>query len=345
LDSSSKIKDIVVHISAWFVFLYLPIYLEDGGHEFTNDPLPLLVEILDNLLLIGLFYLNTNFLIPRFFKEDKFIQYSLWIVMSLVVFTALEVLKDFYSFEPDYFEEQWHVGVAIVDGLFPLLMILALSTSYRLIGMWVKNEQLRKESELKLLKSQINPHFLFNSLNTLYALINNKQFEKAEEATLTLSALLRYSVYKSDHKKISLPEEIEYIENYISLQKLRLPERVKITVTFEGDFNNLSIEPMLLIPFIENAFKHGISYQNNSEVLVKLVSQDKQLHLTVKNTINSSKEKKDKYSGVGLINVKQRLQLLYPKNHTLEILKDDNWFIVRLTLSFLSSTKKTVSST
>jgi LytS/YehU family sensor histidine kinase len=220
-------------------------------------------------------------------------------------------------------------------------MSLALGTSFEMIINWEiqrrEKAQIEREkmaAELSFLKSQMNPHFLFNSLNNIYSLAERGS-DKTGEAVLMLSSLLRYMLYGSNNGKTELSKEIECIENYIAIQKLRIPAREDITIGLTinaGDLNS-RIEPLILLPFVENAFKHGISNNQRSEVLIDIDINKQELDLTVRNT---KKQKTDlnnsvvTESGIGLRNIKRRLELLYPERHALSIEDSKDYFEVNL---------------
>jgi two-component system LytT family sensor kinase len=188
-------------------------------------------------------------------------------------------------------------------------------------------------TELNLLKSQINPHFFFNTLNNIYSLAIQKS-EKTPEAIVKLSELMRYIIYDTDKDKVPLVKEIDYIRNYIELEKLRLRDNADIRFVVDGNPAEKLIEPLLLLPFIENAFKHGIGYHQAITVSIRISIQDSRLNLLVENPVwirpDNPEEKKQ---GIGRYNAERRLQLLYKKNYTLETTVTDALFRVDLTLN------------
>ena len=170
---------------------------------------------------------------------------------------------------------------------YPAVMAFALSSSVRITMEWFKNERQKKEmeaeklsSELAFLKSQVNPHFLFNILNNICSLARKKS-DETENAIIKLSQIMRYMLQDSKDEKVSLDKEVEYLQSYIELQRLRLPEAVKIDFSTEGRTGLCSIEPLLLIPFVENAFKHGVSYQDSSEIKIRLVCRGQSISFFV----------------------------------------------------------------
>ena len=187
-------------------------------------------------------------------------------------------------------------------------------------------------AELALLKSQVSPHFLFNTLNNVYSLAHLKS-DDAPVAILKLSLLLRYMLYESDTPRVPLTREIEYLENYVDLQRLRLDEQLKVNFQVEGDCTGLLLEPMLLIPFVENAFKHGISYQHPAPIEMSLRVTNQQLFFRVRNRcFTAPGNAQTSAGGLGLPNIARRLALLYPNRHTLQTGKEGDYFTIELVL-------------
>lgn len=223
--------------------------------------------------------------------------------------------------------------------IFPYLFILACSTAYRSIQDRIQTEQLSKEretehlkTELSFLRSQVNPHFMFNVLNNMVALARKKS-DLLEPSLIQLSSLLRYMLYETDEDKVPLQKEIEYLRSYMDLQQQRFGKKLAMNVTISAMDNAYDIEPMLLIPFVENAFKHGTGMIINPQIDVELTTGKNELTFIVKNKYSDQYEEvKDKTSGIGLTNVKRRLNLLYGNQHTLQICKQDGWFITSLQL-------------
>jgi LytS/YehU family sensor histidine kinase len=189
-------------------------------------------------------------------------------------------------------------------------------------------------AELSLLKLQVSPHFLFNTLNNIYSLAQLKS-DDAPEAILKLSQLMRYMLYEADTPRVALEREVQYLHNYVDLQRMRLADDVVISFVTEGQLQGKLIEPMLLIPFVENAFKHGVSYQHASVIAFTLQVADNALLFTVHNRcFETASATPDPASGIGLQNIQQRLQLLYPGRHRLHIHQTDDEFLVNLSLQF-----------
>jgi LytS/YehU family sensor histidine kinase len=198
----------------------------------------------------------------------------------------------------------------------------------------VEKEKENLKTELAFLRSQISPHFVFNVLNNMVALSRMKS-EDLEPSLIKLSSLLRYMLYETKTEKVLLNKEIEYLRSYIDLQSQRFARTTKIVCDISDPDRALFLEPMLLIPFVENAFKHGTGSIENAEISIKLKTINDVLHFEVKNNYNDTANKtKDSTSGIGLQNVKRRLELLYPNNYLLMINREKSCYAVTLQINF-----------
>ncbi|NJO69535.1 MAG: histidine kinase [Bacteroidetes bacterium] len=225
--------------------------------------------------------------------------------------------------------------------LFTSMLVAGFSVGLKMSAKYNENEKRRKElekeklsSELAFLKNQVSPHFFFNTLNNIYSLteINTKE---AQNAILKLSKLMRYLLYESERGDVKLSSEIAFITNYIQLMKLRISEKVNISVTFPDTYKDISFPPLIFIPFVENAFKHGVSYKDNSFINIDLKITESNLEFRCKNSI-SGKPVNLSESGIGLENARKRLLLLFPETHKLLIHQHDNIFEVNLTIQLES---------
>jgi LytS/YehU family sensor histidine kinase len=200
----------------------------------------------------------------------------------------------------------------------------------------LKKELGKSDASLSFLRSQINPHFLFNALNTLYGTALQEKAERTGEGIQKLGDMMRFMLQENLQDKISLTRDVDYLNNYISLQKLRTSRSSSISIEtqIEEQLNNQQIAPMLLIPFVENAFKHGVSLQNPSHIKITLQTKENTLYFDVNNSIHIKPDNDPEKlkSGIGLQNVKQRLTLLYPRKHELIIRESANEFFIHLTL-------------
>jgi len=280
-------------------------------------------------------YLNF-FLLDKFFIKKKYLKYTLWFV--LLVFTSGAVAQaSVYLVIP--LEE----GDSFVTFFNPLFLIVFTSGAryyWRGIKMQMKLHEAQAKqykAELDLLKYQVNPHFFFNTLNNLFALARKQKDQSTAKGIAKLSHIMRYMIYESNVEKIEISKEIEQITNFMELQKLRFAkeDNIKISFNVNGQLSNKKIVPMLLIPFVENAFKHGTSLVNKSEIEIDLCGEENEVNFTVKNYINQrQKDRDDQNSGIGLSNVRRRLELLYPDSHELKINNVGEKFEVSLKLLF-----------
>jgi two-component system, LytTR family, sensor kinase len=334
---SKKFKIVLYHIIAWIVFIGYPFIF------FTETfPSPHIYEyLLHSFILVFVFYLNSLVLIPAFLTPRKMLLYSLSLLGVVLLATILDFWSDvlvarFISHDPNIWQHALHKPHRAV---FWNMFILAVSTSYKVIVEWFSADRQKKEmqkekldSELAFLRSQVSPHFLFNTLNNIYSLAYKKS-DKAPEAIVKLSQLMRYMLYDSVEEKVSLTNEIEYLQNYIDLQKMRLADEVEVFFTCEGDTDGILIEPMLLIPFVENAFKHGVSYTENTSITIELKLTEYNLFFKVVNPARHNEQIVDRSSGIGLHNILRRLELLYPERHQLYIQNNAGSYKVELTIN------------
>ncbi len=314
------------------IFISLAIWF-DPSREFigTKNKISTQYGLLKIVLhLLGVFYLNMYLLVPYVFKRKGWLPYLgafiIIFILSLIVLRFILAGTMFVVGRPP-------VPPLII---FLLLLIFSLSTSIGISNIRKKEAQLKKDleyeasrSELALLRSQISPHFLFNILNTFSSLARQKS-EQLESVIINVSQLMRYMLYNRADKKNSLQLELEYLESFIQLQQLRFGEELPITKTINVDDIGVEIEPMILIPFIENAFKYGMNSIANPEIKIDLSVQSGLLQFLVKNRFNIEFKQSDDSSGIGLENVKKRLLLLYPNRHQLKIQNEEDWFIVDL---------------
>lgn len=337
----SRFFVVLLHISVWAVIFILPLLFEKSTPPppvnfkpgIKRDESFQLISTLINLSFIPLFYFNSQVLVPRFFNRRSWLLYTVLVVLCIaLIATTIVAVKNFVGL---------HHPFPPFIRVFMLLSvcILITSTAYSLIQQNIKKEALRKEkeseslkTELSFLRSQVSPHFLFNTLNNLVSLARKKS-DLLEPSLLKLSGLLQYMLYESDHEKISIHKEIEYLDNYIDLQKLRFGSEMKVNFHKEIPPSSYAeVVPMILIPFVENAFKHGVVYIDHPEITINLVLTGNLLTFTVTNKYKPESEEKDKSSGIGLANVKRRLFLLYPKC-VLSITAQDNLHSIKLSIT------------
>lgn len=320
-----------LHAVTWLLLFLVPIIaLKDVKFE---TGLPDNYFLVTNIYHVGLFYLNAYFLYPRFLNRRTWWLYILFIAAVLFLSFRLKLL--FLGMgDPSFLLNEMNVRLIF----FPPIPFLVASFLFRFIQNRIKREREDKErkserlaSELKFLRSQVSPHFLFNVLTNLVSLAR-QQSDLLEPTLIKLSELLRYMLYESNNEKFSLGSEIDSLKNYVELQHLRFGEDVKVDLQIDVEDPSCSIEPMLLIPFVENAFKHGIGLVNDPFINIWLRSKNNHLSYTVENNYNKDNLSKDKNSGIGLVNVQNRLNLLYGKKYTLDITDSGEKYTVHLNL-------------
>lgn len=345
MESNKRWKKVLIHIIAWLVVFSLPYLLRLYDSRLRENPDATQFFYLNNLTSICwviVFYLNAYVLIPKFLYPKK---YGILGVLLLVLYGAAITLHTLF-FQLIITDRPYRLFNAINFNLPPFLMSVAASIAYRMLADKSKNDLLLQakqqenmKSEVSFLRSQISPHFMFNVLNNMLAMAR-AQSDQLEPTILKLSSLMRYILYESDADKVLIKKETEYLQSYIDLQRQRLSSKVLLKVSINAPDEDQEIAPMLLIPFIENAFKHGTGYMEKPEIQIDLYVKNDLLHFTISNKFNpTATEIKDKTSGIGLANVKRRLNLLYPGKHNLLITDDDNWFTVSLQINLADHVK------
>lgn len=344
-EQSITFRFFLLHFFFWLLFLFLPVANYFVGNRDSSADI-----FIKTIFSFGIFYLNYFILVPKLLLKRKLLLYFIIIAAILVVFTYI------FSNYFDHFSPPKEMKEVIAKRLprmkkperglffmrfFPnvvmIILHLAFSAMFKIYVEWNDSFKKQKEaetekkiSELNFLKTQLNPHFFFNSLNTIFSLAIKKS-DKTSVAVLNLSDLMRYMLYETNKEMVSLNEELLYIENYIELQKLRLTENNKIKYEVIGNSTGIMIPPLLFISFIENAFKHGISTATNSEIYIKFNISKKEINFFIVNDINKQ-PKNDEASGLGMENTLKRLSLYFPESHTLKTYVEDNKFYVDLNL-------------
>jgi hypothetical protein len=331
------------HILFWVITIAFHIYnrrylIEKAGWD------QFIWEVLiRNGLLAIIIYINILVLMPKFFQTKKYGHFLLLILLLLLFYTVVKDLHDahlsarvVFSKTPDFFKYTYYskysyYNFSIAVFYVGFTMALELSKDW-----FIQREHLQKikienlNTEINYLKAQINPHFLFNSLNTLYVQIDQKNGE-ARKTLEKISEMLRYQLYECNSDTISMEKELEYISSYIELQRLRKENNFDITYCYDEEIKGFRVAPLLFIPFIENAFKHLSNFTDCTNVVrVEMKKKDGKLVCTVFNTPCASS--KNNHEGIGLRNVKRRLELLYPDRHELFIEREPASYKIILTL-------------
>ncbi len=333
-----SVQYILLHILALLVIIFLPfvIIYEYRGSGISSEEMKFLyLHTITTVFWILLFYSNTSYLIPKFLYERKYILFS---IIQLLLFVLIIVSHKIF-FELILPTKNFVLLISLKYNFIPFLFTVLGSIAIKTVSDRLKADGVATErqsealkSELAFLRSQINPHFIFNILNNIVALSRLKSKE-LEPTIMKLSSLMQYMLYESNESQVLLSHEADYLTSYIDLQKQRFGKRLKINFDVDIEDDRHTIEPMLLIPFVENAFKHGMGLVPDPEIDISLKVSGNELLFEVKNKYIEDDDAKDKLSGIGLSNVKRRLELLYGPNQELKINKQQDWFTVSLRLN------------
>jgi two-component system, LytTR family, sensor kinase len=361
--TGNKIK-VLLHILAWIIILGIPLYFFnrwDAGKDFIWS------YYIGNIINGIIFYTNYLILVPKFFFSSRKFKYYLSVLFLLtflyfvsdrsneLVFryvpgqeNSKEIstpAKEDRKLPPSRSDE--HFGrppfreMHLFNYMFTSLFLVFFSVGMRVLERHSQTEKLQKElekeklnSELAFLKNQISPHFFFNTLNNIYSLIGINA-EDSQKAVLKLSKLMRYLLYDSEHGNTKLSNEIDFMNNYIDLMKLRVSSKIKLSISFPQSYEDINIPPLIFIPFIENAFKHGISYREKSFIDISMTTDKESVKFrSINSLVKIGEEIETGQSGIGLENVTKRLNLLFPGKHELKINKSETEFEVLLKIKF-----------
>ncbi|MEP3388161.1 MAG: histidine kinase [Reichenbachiella sp.] len=332
-------KEWVWHVLFWLGYLIIKIFIVEFFRE--DFGVVLLVELISLPLKMFLVYALIFFLIPRYLLNKRYFEFSVWLV-ALVVFAAFtRRVMDIYITYPIsmlYFDKAdfWDLGTAFRNLVF-VYPVVGLGTAIYLMSHWIKDYQMRTQlqqeklqTELKYLKAQVHPHFLFNTINNIYSL-SLDQSPKTSQALLELSDLLSYMLYECNVDRISLKKEIELIENYINLEKLRYSERLDLQFQVEGNLHEVTVAPLILLPFVDNCFKHGAGDSIEAcFVHFHLKVENQKIYLNLRNNIAEKTANTGVKSGIGLSNVRKRLEREYPEQYQLNITQTSEIYKVEL---------------
>lgn len=330
-------KRVAYHGLFWIVLFAFLLYFDQSGLSRTDRWIN---EFVNLLFYAALVYLNLRILIPRFLTKNRFLTYVFLLLIACFLITPLRLLFFYLRFSESPQLQQ--TLLLNFDVYFLLTFFIgSASTVLKIITDWFRQLGERQEletqtmqSELRFLKSQINPHFLFNTLNNLYALTLKKS-DKAPEIVIKLSEMMRYMLYECNEKQVPLQKEINYLRNYLDLERLRQHEGIAISFAVDGAIDDQQIAPLLFIPFLENSFKHGLNNQlKTGFVDIKLLVEGKQIDFYIENSKGQTIPRSDNRpsGGIGLVNVRRRLNLLYPDRYRLQVSNNPNTFAVQLSI-------------
>lgn len=333
IDSFAKYKGWFLHLLLVLTFTFAPYYFfyNTSGNYSDFFSLRNMINVLMNLLILFSCYLNYYWLIPRYFIRKRYLQYFVIILLYFSFLILPAAIIDVVVHRPPMppFNEGIHpdAGGFIKPGMLPLLPVsnkvflflagLFVTMFLRVNDRWKEVEKEKLNTELTYLKSRINPHFLFNTLNSIYGLTILENADKTGAAMLKLSKMMRYILTETNATSVALSKELSYLNDYVSLQKLRLDDSTVVEYTQTGDASDYMIAPVILIPFIENAFKYGINPDRKSTIAINIDIEKGVLQFNIYNKKVSNVTGES--TGLGIDNAVQRLELMYPDRYQLRI--------------------------
>jgi len=325
-------RSIPLHILFWIIIVTYFAW----GFGLNNNPLRSFINA--SFYLPGHFimvYSLLYLLVPKYLLPRKFLSFFIGLFIVVTICSLYTILAQLSLDDSKNFRG---MTLSIGKNVLPFLHVGGIALSIKLLLYWYKQKQQTLEAEkqkaaaeLQLLKAQLHPHFLFNTLNNLYA-YTLESSPKSPEIVLKLSELLRFMIYESNAEKIPLTKEISLIQNYVTLEKLRYGNRLDMSVTISGDVGKYQIAPFLLLPFVENAFKHGTSKQlDQTWISLNLSISDSVMYFKLINSVEPEEgDNHTKIGGLGLLNVKKRLEMLYRDKHGFEVKRLEEVFIADL---------------
>lgn len=326
----------IVHIVFWLTLLAVNLALASRLDDFDAE---LIIEVINVGFYAAIFYLNVLVLFPQLYEDNKVTYIVTSLLLLIIAAIALHFLNDllldlFGEYRRSrrrgisfFYQPLWMALIYLVGTVFSIQDML--SEKVRRIQ---KITEEKLQTELQLLKNQINPHFLFNALNNIYSLTYTKS-ENAPDSILKLSEMLRYVLEDCSKENVSLENEIAYIKNLIEFYRMKTPEERNIDFSYQVEHAALQIAPMLFIPFIENSFKYSrIEEDKSGYISIFLNESSNKVSFIIKNSVYSSR-KILQGSGKGISNVRQRLEIIYPERHSLQILGDEQHYLVELNLN------------
>lgn len=335
---------VFLHFSFWCVYLSFFLYqiTSRRGRELDWERVLTIATIQAGFALLSS-YVNYFIFLPRFLQRRNVWVYLAEFILpfALIMFVRINLERfwiDGFTRTEEYLYTTRFVVQVITTNLFIVIFVAMLRFALEWLEFEAKKKEVENErltAELNFLKAQINPHFLFNTLNNLYYLAYSKS-ENTTEVIAKLSQMMRYMIYDSNHPKVLLSKEIEYMESYISLERLRLNDQIPIKFEISGNTDNVWITPLIFITFLENAFKHGVSNSNpKAWVNISIDLHDKECIYKVENSRTSDQKDAGEKSGIGLQNVKRRLELSYPGQYKLVTEEIPGKYLMKLNLSLL----------
>lgn len=336
-------KLIFVHILVWSIIILLTLKINGQvlvGIRPDDNAMVYKPILVFNLLMICIFYLNYYIFIPWFLFKKRYIQYFLICLVLFLFITELPRLGQFLLQKPFRIPRPLHEGgldfnrgrkiltILHTNSFLMYIVVFAASISLRMYNLLNTLQKEKYAAQLAHLKSQVNPHFLFNTLNSIYS-VSLKTSPQAADMVSRLSEMMRYTMREAQMDSVELIKELENLTNYIELQKVRIHDQVVLKCEINGIIEDQKIAPLLLLPFVENAFKYGVNPESKSEIMIDVKVEENTITMNVKNTIVEIKQMEE-VSGLGIENTVNRLNLIYPDGHLLKIKKTDDIHSVHL---------------
>ena len=334
-------KAVTGHVLFWVLYMGIFTFVEGGYSNQFEVAFYMELGFLPFRLVVV--YVNYFFLLPRFLQDRQFTNYILKTLLFVTVASFLHrafmyfYLNDilFPNWNPGGFPRPYKLVQSAMIITSPMIFLIGIEVLLRWLDSERRAERLAGEkvkAELSYLRSQINPHFFFNTLNNLYGLALKKS-DKTPEVVMKLSELMSYVLYDADKETVPLTKELDQVERYIALEQIRYENRFDVQFKTEGEVDHFPIPPLILLPFVENSFKHGVNKTTKDGRVNILVSvNDQAFEFTIRNSIPKNNSEAKKTGGLGISNVKKRLELLYGDNQQLECTEKENEYIVKLTI-------------
>lgn len=332
---------VAIHTLVWILLLVIPYISTDqvfSSLDPASDIQYLLHCIALSTVLLLTFYINYFFLIPRYLLAKKYWSYFLCLLLAIAtVFFLSGILFFFSGFNPDALAQtnpviEKIIPVIIINAISLWLLTIVLSVLWAIYNRLKQTETEKLNAQIASLKSQINPHFLFNTLNNIYATAIDTS-PRAADMVDKLAEMMRYTMKETQQDLVWLEDEINYIHNFIELQQQRLDRTVKLEYRALQNIPAVQIAPMLLIPFIENAFKHGVNAEQKSHIIIELSMDKTAFQLKVINNKVDVQQEITEKTNLGIANTRHRLELIYPSRHLLVINDTGKEFFVSLHLN------------
>lgn len=341
----------IIYLFLWGILLFPP-FLFRG--DLPNVDKHLIANLYKVLPFFIIFLINNFVLVPKFLLNDQTKQYFFFVLILIILVVVFDYylkkqLLDMYDINnrPRFrhspmklipMRHSWEL--MLLNNIVIAFLIVGFNTSLKVSGKWMEDENKRKElekenieSKLAFLQYQISPHFFMNTLNNIHALVDIDH-QASKEAIIRLSNLMRHLLYDTDKPKVKLESEFDLIRNYIDLMRIRLKEGISLNLKYDENLSNIFVPPLLFISFVENAFKHGVSYIEPSFIEIEFKKNNNKLEFIVRNSNHQQRNATEGRTGIGLINAKKRLDLIFGNRYRLDFFETKQDFLVQLIIPY-----------